>query len=154
MGLFSIFRKQQEFFTAREQEEILAAIRSAEKVTSGEIRLFVESRCRFVDPIDRAREIFFGLKMEKTDDRNGVLIYIATKDKQIAVFGDEGIHQKVGEQFWYQTLYKILGDFKSQHYAEGLVKIIREVGDALHHHFPYDNDTDKNELPDDIIFGK
>ena len=59
--MFSIFRKQQVFFTAKEQEEILAAIRSAEKVTSGEIRLFVESRCRFVDPVDRAREIFFGL---------------------------------------------------------------------------------------------
>ncbi len=154
MGLFSIFRKQQVFFTAREQEEILAAIRSAEKVTSGEIRLFVESRCRFVDPVDRAREIFFGLKMEKTDDRNGVLVYIATKDKQIAVFGDEGIHQKVGDKFWYQSIFKILGHFKGEQYAEGLVNIIKEIGEALHQHFPYDNDTDKNELPDDIVFGK
>jgi hypothetical protein len=28
-----------------------------------------------------------------------------------------------------------------------------DIGDALHTHFPFDNDTDKNELPDDIVFG-
>jgi uncharacterized membrane protein len=29
-----------------------------------------------------------------------------------------------------------------------------QIGEALTTHFPYDNDTDKNELPDQIVFGK
>lgn len=142
------------FFSQEENERIVAAIRQAEQATSGEIRVYIESHCRFVDPLDRAVELFFGLKMEKTEQRNGVLLYIALKDRQLAIFGDEGIHQKVGTAFWDREIRLMLNAFNAAHFADGIVNIVTEVGNALHEHFPYDAATDRNELPDEIVFGK
>jgi uncharacterized membrane protein len=147
-------RKPAEFFSAEEKQVIINAVQEAEKQTSGEVRVFVESRCRFVDPIDRAAEIFQNLKMDKTDQRNACLVYVAMKDRQLAVFGDEGIHQKVGTTFWTAEVQKMISQFNSQHYAEGIAAVVRDIGGALRYHFPYDAATDKNELPDDIVFGK
>lgn len=129
------------------------AIRAAEKRTSGEIRVFIESRCSYVDPVDRAIEVFFGLKMDKTEDRNGVVLYIAMKDHQLAVFGDKGIHEKVGTEFWNKEVNKMLSSFSRENYKDGIVQIVTEIGDALVSNFPYENE-DRNELPDDIVFGR
>ena len=152
MGLFS-FTKAVEFFSEGEKARIVQAIRDQERRTSGEIRVFVESRCRFVDPVDRAMEVFKTLEMERTEHRNGVIIYIAVKDQQLAVFGDEGIHQKLGIDFWQTEVSKMLKAFNSENFAEGIIHIIGEIGNALYIHFPYDR-SDKNELPDDIVFGR
>ena len=122
--------------------------------TSGEIRLFVESRCRFVDPLDRATEIFWGLKMDHTVERNGVLIYVAVKDHQLAILGDEGIHQCVGAEFWRNEVRNMLKHFQNKEYVEGIIAIVEDIGLALKTNFPYVSRTDKNELPDDIVFGK
>ena len=148
------WQKKKEFFKPEEKKSIVDAILSSEKRTSGEIRIFVESRCRYVDAIDRATEIFFKLEMERTDDRNAVLIYVAMKDRQLALFGDENIHKKVGKEYWDNMVNKILSSFNKENYAMGLRQCVTEVGEALHYYFPYDNDTDKNELPDDIVFGR
>jgi uncharacterized membrane protein len=141
-----------EFFTDEEKAKIVQAIREQERRTSGEIRVFIESRCRFVDPVDRAIEVFNGLEMERTEHRNGVIIYIAAKDHQLAIFGDEGIHRKLGEAFWNVEVNKMLKEFNAEHFAEGIIDIINDIGNALYLHFPYDR-SDKNELPDDIVFG-
>jgi uncharacterized membrane protein len=148
------FLKKKQFFTAEEQVRIVDAIAAAEKETSGEIRLYVESRCRFVDPVDRAAEVFFGLKMENTAARSAVLVYVAMKDRQLALFGDKGIHEKVGDQFWNENVQTMLSHFNKKNYVEGLVKIIGEIGQALEGHFPFDKDSNINELPDDIVFGR
>lgn len=153
MSIFSKFFPVKPFFTKEEHTSIVQSIRLAEKRTSGEIRVFIESRCAYVDAVDRAVEIFFGLKMEHTEDRNGVLLYIALKDKQMAIFGDEGIHKKVGTEFWNKEVKKILSEFKQEHYAAGIITVVTEIGEALLTHFPYENE-DRNELPDDIVFGK
>lgn len=153
MKLFP-WQHEKDFFTPTEKELILDAIRQAEQRTSGEVRLYIESHCRFVDALDRAKEIFFKLEMEKTTERNASLIYVAVKDRQVAVYGDEGIHQKVGQKYWEEEVNKMLVNFKQHHLADGLVLCISDIGEALHQHFPYNRDTDKNELPDEIIFGK
>ncbi len=147
------FFKKKVFFTPAEKAQIVEAVRNAERRTSGEVRVFVESRCRFVDPLDRAAEIFFGLKMNETTDRNAVLLYIAMKDRQLAVFGDEGIHKKVGTEYWNKEVNLLISKFNSANYGEGIGQCVKDIGEALHHYFPFDNDTDKNELPDEIIFG-
>ncbi len=153
MGIFSFLSRKQNWFTQQENETIVNAIRAAEKRTSGEIRVFIESRCSYVDPVDRAVEIFFGLKMDKTEDRNGVVLYIAMKDHQLAVFGDKGIHEKVGTEFWNKEVNKMLSSFSKENYTGGIVQIVTEIGDALVSNFPYENE-DRNELPDDIVFGR
>ncbi len=151
LGLFS-FTKAVEFFSEADKAKIVQAIRQQEQRTSGEIRVFVESRCRFVDPVDRAMEVFTTLAMEKTEHRNGVIIYLAVKDHQLAVFGDEGIYQKLGADFWKAEVGKMLAAFNGERYTEGIIQIVEDIGDALFTHFPYDR-SDKNELPDDIVFG-
>jgi uncharacterized membrane protein len=148
------WQKKKDFFTQEENKQLVDAIQKAEHQTSGEVRLFVESKCKYVDALDRAQEIFAGLKMHETELRNATLIYVAVKDKQAAVFGDEGIHQKVGEQYWKDVVNKMLLQFRNQKLANGICLGIYELGEALKSHFPYNSDTDKNELPDEIVFGR
>jgi uncharacterized membrane protein len=147
------WQKKIEFFNPEERLAITTAIKLAEEKTSGEVRVFVESRCRYVDAIDRAVEIFYALKMEKTDNRNAVLIYVALKDHQLAVYGDEGIHAKLGQEYWNSIVMDLVRNFNRDDYAIGLSQSVNKIGEALHYHFPYDRSTDKNELPDDIVFG-
>jgi len=153
MKLFP-WQKQKEFFTAEEKQQVVEAIRKAEQRTSGEVRVFVESRCRFVDAIDRAVELFFQLEMDKTAERNGTIVYVAVKDKQAAVFGDEGIHQKLGQKYWEEEVNKMMVCFKQANLADGIIQCVTDIGEALYQNFPYDQKTDKNELPDDIVFGR
>ncbi|GGB01740.1 TPM domain-containing protein [Puia dinghuensis] len=148
------FFKKKALFNEEQQHRIVTAIKAAEKRTSGEIRVFVESRCRYVDPLDRAAEVFRALQMEKTAARNGVLVYVALKSRQLAVAGDRGIHEKVGQAFWDQQVKNMLAHFYKADYAEGIARVVEEIGHALEQHFPYDGDTDVNELPDDIVFGR
>ena len=141
-------------FTEQENNLITEAIRAAEKHTSGEVRVFVESKCKWMDAIDRAAELFFELKMDKTEQRNAVLVYIAIKDRQLAVFGDEGIHQKLGMEYWNRVVKEMLTLFDKNDFASGIANCVKQIGEALHTHFPYDGKTDKNELPDEIVFGR
>ncbi|BAV04265.1 TLP18.3, Psb32 and MOLO-1 founding protein of phosphatase [Filimonas lacunae] len=151
-GIFS--KKPAQFFTASEQEKIVQAIKTAELQTSGEVRVFIESKCRFVDPIDRAKEMFARLEMEKTELRNGVLVYVAVKSRQLAIYADEAIYQKAGTAFWQEEVLKMLRHFNKENYAEGIASVVLEIGEVLKYHFPYNAATDVNELPDDIVFGK
>ncbi len=154
MNILSLFTgKKKSFFSKEDEERMVQAIRFAEKQTSGEVRLFVESHCSYIQPIDRAKELFAELKMTATKDRNGVLLYFAMKDRQMAIWGDEGIHQKMGQGFWEKEVAKILADFKREHFVDGICNMIQAVGEALKENFPYASD-DKNELDDTIVFGK
>ena len=148
------FLKRKPLFNEEQQQQIVTAIRDAEQQTSGEIRVYVENHCRYVNPLDRASEVFAGLRMEKTAARNGVLVYVALKDRQLALYGDRGIHEKVGETFWNQQVKNILEHFNRANYAGGIAGVVTAIGQALKQYFPYDGGTDKNELPDDIVFGR
>ena len=148
------WKKPKAFFTEEERELIVDAVRDAEHRTSGEVRVFIERRCRYVYAIDRAVEIFEQLKMDQTKDRNAVLVYVAIRDRQLAIFGDEGIHKKVGDEYWAAEVVKMIHAFNRQDIADGIVRCVNDIGIALQTHFPYDRDTDKNELPDDIVFGR
>lgn len=152
--MFSFFKKNKNLFPEEDSRLIVKAIRHAEQHTSGEVRVFVESKCSWMDALDRAAEIFFKLKMEKTEHRNATLVYVAVKDRQVAVFGDEGIHQKVGTDYWNQVVREMLENFNAENYDKGIAECVIQIGNALHTHFPFDRDTDKNELPDEIIFGR
>lgn len=133
---------------------VVKSIQEAEKLTSGEVRVFIESRCSYVDAWDRGWEVFHNLKMDKTNLKNGILIYIAIVDKQIAIVADEGIYKKVGgPQYWINELNLIRSFAAKNQLAIGLSKAILEIGSILNQHFPLDLKNDKNELPDDIVFG-
>ncbi len=152
MALFPFFKKKK-LLSVSQEELVVNAIRAAEKNTSGEVRVYIESHCRFVDPVDRAIEVFFGLKMNDTDDHNGVLIYVALKDRQLAIYGDEGIHARVGKEFWQNAVKQMLRLFNKEDAVSGICETIRNIGITLEKEFPYEPNDDKNELPDAIVFG-
>jgi uncharacterized membrane protein len=112
--------KLKSLFSVNESTRIVDAIRNAEQQTSGEVRVFIESRCRFVDPLDRAAEIFWNLKMDQTVYRNAVLLYVAVKDHQFAIFADAGIHQKLGDDFWQNEVNLMSRHFRENHYLEAI----------------------------------
>jgi uncharacterized membrane protein len=151
LGFFK--KKPENYFSVVEKQLITDAIQKAEHRTSGEIRVFIEGKCPDEYQVSRAKTIFSQLQMANTAARNGVLVYVAMKSKKLAVFGDQGIHDKVGDQFWDTQVQLILQHFNKNNYAEGIAGIIQEIGEALATHFPYDEAGDKNELPDDIVFG-
>jgi uncharacterized membrane protein len=152
--LFSLFRKKRQFFSAEDTKQIVDCIRVAEKETSGEIRIFVEGRNPFVQTMDRAKEIFFDLKMNKTADRNAVLLYVAIDDKVVALFADEGIYKRVGAAYWDNAVKNMLSFFTADNISNGIEKCVLQIGETLKKEFPYNSNTDKNELPDEIVFGK
>jgi uncharacterized membrane protein len=148
-------KNKKQFLDAEAQQKVVACIANAESRTTGEIRVFMEPRCTYVDPLDRAKEIFAGLGMEKTVMRNAVIIYIAFEDRQFALFGDEAIYTKAGgPAFWQQAAATLSKHLRNHEYTEGLCNCINELGDALATNFPYDPAITKNELPDEIVFGK
>ncbi len=154
MGVFSFLSKKQNFFSEEENQRIVAAIRACETRTSGEIRVYIESKNPLVDPLERAAEVFLGLKMQNTLHRNAVLLYIAHKHHEVALIGDVGIHEAVGKKYWEDEIAEMLHYFKDNHLADGIEHCVRHIGDTLHEKFPYIPTEDKNELPDDIVFGK
>lgn len=140
-----------EFFTAEQQEEIRLAILNAELDTSGEIRIHIENSFSG-DVLDRAAFIFKELKMHETDQRNGVLIYLAIKNRRFAIIGDVGINQKTGDGFWDDIKHVMLNHFREARFTEGLTEAIKMTGEQLKKHFPHRRE-DVNELSDDISFG-
>jgi uncharacterized membrane protein len=139
------------FFTKQQKEDISLAIKSAELDTSGEIRVHVEEKCN-IDVLDRASGLFEKLDMHKTEMRNGVLFYLALKNRKFAVLGDAGINKVVPENFWDKVRDKMLNHFRDNQFTEGLVAGIELAGQQLKQYFPYQKD-DVNELPDEISFG-
>jgi len=140
------------FFTKEQKKQIRDAIARAELNTSGEIRLHVDNRCR-IDVLDCAAGWFKTLKMHETELRNGVLFYLAVKDRKFAIIGDAGINAVTPENFWDNIKEEMLAHFKEDKFTEGLIRGIDMAGEQLQAHFPFQSD-DKNELPDEISFGK
>ena len=141
------------FFKEEEQQRIIEAIRQAEKQTSGEVKVHIEKKCPTADVMERAKEVFGLLNMHLTEERNGVLFYLAYEDRKFAVLGDKGIYEKVSLDFWDSTKDLLRAHFSKNQFSEGLSKGIAEAGLQLKKHFPYQSD-DINELPDDISFGQ
>jgi uncharacterized membrane protein len=144
--------KASSFFTKEEQDKLLAAVQEAEKETSGEIRIHIETTCE-KDVLDRAAWIFKKLGMDKTDEHNGVLFYLAVKDRKFAILGDSGINARVHEGFWDEIKELLKSRFKEGFFTEGLAEGIILAGRQLKTHFPYKKD-DMNELSDEISFDK
>lgn len=143
--------KAKDFLSKGQQDMLTAAIKEAEKNTSGEIRIHLDDVCAG-DPMKRAIDVFNFLHMERTAQRNGVLIYLACKSKVFSIIGDKGINEAVPEGFWNDVKESMAENFRKGLFAEGLEQAVLAVGEKLRAYFPYHED-DVNEQPDDISFG-
>lgn len=143
-------KQAKDFFSNAEELQIMNAIREAESNTSGEIRVHIENKCK-TEVLDRAAQVFDLLKMQKTVLRNGVLFYLAIRDKKFAILGDVGINAKVPENFWDEIKELMLEYFKKGDFADGLAQGIIRAGEQLKEHFKHQDD-DVNELSDEISY--
>ncbi len=140
-------------YRAIDQERVRKAIEAAERRTSGEIRVSIAPF--FWGRVEKAaRRTFQRLGMHRTRDRNAILFFLVPARRRFAVIGDEGIHARVGPDFWSTIVGAVAERFRKAEYTEGLVEGIETVGRELAAHFPFDPETDMNELSNDIDFGK
>lgn len=142
----------QSFFTQEDKDRIRSAVLKAELDTSGEIRVHIENYCK-KEALDHAAFLFDKLQMSQTEQRNGVLVYLAVKDKKFAIIGDSGINIVVEEHFWEEVKELMAVYFKTGDFVTGLEKGVELAGRKLKKHFPYHRD-DINELSDEISYGE
>ena len=140
------------FLREEEKKRVKEAIDKTEKETSGEIKLYVARFC-WEKIEEKAYRVFNKLGLFNTKDRNGVLIYVVTKNREFFIYGDEGIHKKVPENFWEEIKNRMAENFRKGDFGKGLVEAIEKIGENLKTYFPYRSD-DKNEIPDEIEYGQ
>jgi len=128
------------------------AVRDAEKRTSGEIRVHLDVAI-MDDVLDHAAWIFRQLGMDRTRERNGVLLYVSVPGRKLAVIGDEAIHAKLGDSYWHGVLDTVLAHFRQDRFCDGLCAGVHLLGEKLREHFPYER-TDSNELSDEVSIGR
>ena len=139
-----------EFLSEEDEKLIVDAIECAEKNTTGEIRVHIEFKCK-KDPLERAKVLFHELEMDQTEARNGVILYIATNDKKVAIFGDEGISKKVDDHFWQDEIDSLISEFKEGNFEQGIEKVVGDIGEKLKINFLSDG-SDPDELGNEISF--
>ncbi len=138
-----------EYLPSTDLAAIRQAITEAEKKTSAEIRVVIEEKCKG-EVLDRAAFAFRKLKMHKTAQRNGVLVYVSVKDHQCAVIGDSGINSLVEKDYWKTLLEEMIVFFSAGQLKEGIIHAVNRVTSELSSHFPL-RKGDINELPDEVI---
>ena len=131
-----------------DKKSVVKAIQSAEEITSGEIRVHIDKKGG-KDPFKEAMRVFERLGMTKTKERNGVLIYLCFKKKQIAILGDQGINVKVPEGYWDELYRSMATAFRNEQYGQGICEAIERIGEKLSAHFPVNADN-PNELSNEI----
>jgi uncharacterized membrane protein len=136
------------FLSEADLDALRRAITEAEAGTSAEIRVHLDHRCPD-EPMVRAVAVFERLGMHRTAERHGVLIYIAVADRKLAVIGDQGIHERVGEGYWQRLVADVTRHFREERPRDGFLHAVRELGEALRRHFPRRPD-DRNELGDEV----
>jgi uncharacterized membrane protein len=137
-----------------EVERVEAAVREAERHTTGEIRVAL-ARAYFWGDVQRAAErAFRRLRMDRTRQRNGVLVFVAARRRSLAIVGDQGIHQRVGDAFWRASVTAMCEAFRGGDLTGGTVQAVEAIGRALALHFPLDHGPGPNELPDWVVVGR
>ena len=144
--------RTKEFLSQLDHDRIVGAIKAAEADTSGQVRVYIQRGKLEGDPVIAAQEKFQTLRMQATRERNGVLIFVVPRARKFAAIGDEGVHQKCGDQFWQQLVEKMRVQFQNENFTDALVEAIQETGRLLARHFPKKS-SPQNELPDEIIEG-
>ena len=142
----------EDWLTREELDRVRGAVQRAEQHTSGEIRVHLDVAI-MEDVMDHAAFVFGNLGMDKTRERNGVLLYVSVPGRQAAVVGDTGIHAKLGNAYWHEVLEVVLAHFKEDRFCEGLCEGVRLLGVKLQEHFPHRRD-DRNELSNEVSIGK
>ncbi|MGC9941522.1 MAG: TPM domain-containing protein [Verrucomicrobiota bacterium] len=116
-------------------ENIAAAIREAESKTSGKIHVLISPK-HVDDAVASAQKEFIRHGLDKSTDRNGVLIFVAPRARKFAVIGDEAVHARCGDEFWRKLAEAMAGYFRSGDFSTGIAHGVQKAGELLAEHFP------------------
>ena len=138
------------FLTVAETATVNATIGEAERRTSAELKVVLARHC-WGDLKRKARRIFRELGLDRTQERNCVLILLILANREFLVYGDEGIHAKVGQDFWGAVRGAMAEAFGRDEFGEGLARGVREVAEQLAQHFPCE-EQDIDEIANEIVY--
>ncbi len=138
------------FLSEAETAAVHAAIGTAEQSTSAEVKVVLARHC-WGDIKTKARKIFGELGLDRTEQRNCVLLLLIVSNHEFLVYGDQGIHEKVGQDFWDDVCRQTLDAFRREEFAEGICQSVRRVGEKLAQHFPHHRD-DVDEISNEIVY--
>ncbi|HEY7409532.1 MAG TPA: TPM domain-containing protein [Vicinamibacteria bacterium] len=141
--------KTDSFLQGLNDAQIVSAVAAAERRSRGEVRVHVSART-IGDVEEAAAAQFHALGMDRTAERNGVLVYVAPESRKFAVIGDRGIDDKAGADFWRRVADDVADAFRQGQFTAGIVRAVEAVGDLLAAHFPRTEADDRNELPDEL----
>lgn len=134
-------------------DAIEAAVTASEARHSGEIRFAVEAALdvralrRHETPRSRAREVFDELRVWKTREHNGVLIYVLLAERIVEIVADHGLEGHVSEAEWRGACAAIETEFGAGRWREGALLGIDAVTALLVREFPRTGAADRDELP-------
>jgi uncharacterized membrane protein len=138
------------FFTPEESKQIEEAIAASEKLTSAEMKLVIVRHC-WGDIKEKAISIFKKMDLDKTEERNCAMIMLVLSNREFLIYGDEGIHEKVGQSFWDDVRNIMLQNFKDNKFGDGIAEGIKRIGEKLKKFFPY-KDDDVNEISNEVAY--
>jgi uncharacterized membrane protein len=140
---------RREFLKKVDTRAIEAAIKEAERGTTGEIRVTVLPRFRGSIE-EMAERTAARLGMTATRDRNAVLILVDPSRRLFRIWGDRTLHERAGEGFWREVAGAIQEKFRSGDFTGGLVHGVDVAGRELARHFPAGPDGHVAQLPDSV----
>ena len=135
--------------TSKEKKLIVKSIIEAEHLTSGEIRVHLSYSKSDESPLLQAQNQFEKLKMHLTKNRNGVLLYVNPRVRKFALYGDIGIHEKVGQAYWNALKDALQSKIREKDLTSGITHAVEELGKQLKTYFPH-TDHDQNQLSNDV----
>ena len=142
--------KHRQLMESLDRDRVIRAIEEAEKKCSGEIRVHIQPSAHGRDVREVAEKTFERLGMTKTALRNGILLFILSRDQKFVILGDKAIDEKVGQSYWDKAAADLSMRFRAEEFTEGIVEVIEHVGHELAEFFPYVPHADVIELTNEI----
>jgi uncharacterized membrane protein len=137
------------FLTPEEAVAVQRTVHEAESRTSAEIKVVLIRHC-WGDIRSKAARHFRKLGLHKTELRNCVMIFLVLANREFLVYGDWGIHEKVGLNFWAEVRDVMQTHFRENRFAEGLCEGVRLVGERLAASYPRQA-ADRNEVSNEVV---
>lgn len=142
------------FFTTDDDRDIVRAIADFESRTSVELRVCL-TRHRPADIIHAAKAEFFRLGMQRTEQHNAVLIYLAPKVRRLAIYAGPAVYHTMGHAPFEDIAARLSADLKvaastGQSAGAAVRSAIASLGTVLAPRFPATGGN-PNELPDQVV---
>lgn len=100
----------------------------------------------------RAQLEFFLHRLNHTDKKTAVLIFVSVMERRAVILADEGIARSLPQGTWEAILKSLTGQMHKKNWAQGFQEAIHQSGELLKTHFPHPAGSDSaNEISNHLI---